>query len=75
MPDKYDWKTWFAWYPVAFGPFIVWFKTIQRRYDENGDVWYRHVPANPNSRTFNHRRQRILRWFRQNPQQYPQRNR
>lgn len=25
------WHRWFAWYPVAFGPHIVWLKTIQRK--------------------------------------------
>jgi len=29
-----EFKNWFAWYPVAYGPHISWLKTIQHRYAE-----------------------------------------
>jgi hypothetical protein len=31
MKDNQMWQKWFAWYPVAFGPYIVWMKTVQRK--------------------------------------------
>jgi len=35
--NKRYWNTWFAWYPVAFGPHIAWFKVIQRKWiDSSG---------------------------------------
>ncbi len=34
------WKNWFAWYPVAFGPHIVWLSTIQRYYSAEEKAWY-----------------------------------
>lgn len=41
MQNKYQWHKWFAWYPMAFGPHIVWLKVIQRRLvqDYRGDYW------------------------------------
>ncbi len=40
------WKNWFAWYPVAFGPHIMWFATVQRYYNTTERAWYyRIVPT------------------------------
>jgi hypothetical protein len=40
------WNNWFAWHPVAFGPHIAWFSTIQRRYNNDQNCWYyRRLPT------------------------------
>lgn len=39
-----NWVNWFAWYPVAFGPHIIWLKTIQKC-KVNGETWFRVIPS------------------------------
>lgn len=40
-----EFRNWFAWYPVAYGPYLAWCKTVQRRWDPVTKAWYyRRVP-------------------------------
>lgn len=39
--DKTVWHRWFAWKPIAFGPFIAWLCFVQRRKHHEGYWLYR----------------------------------
>ena len=38
--NPYDWRDYFTWFPKAFGPHIVWLKTIQRQWNPREGCWY-----------------------------------
>jgi len=35
-----EFHKWFAWYPVAYGPYIKWLCFIERAWDAEQQAWY-----------------------------------
>lgn len=36
--NKYEWKRWYAWYPVRFANTTVWLEYVERRWNPNANV-------------------------------------